>query len=141
MTSTTIIVLCFGYGLSFLIIYSKNFRWVKNQDFWLGVIPFPVILYFILNGESVEGFSIEYGCLTSPLVIGTLNRLFNAWSQRKYGRNYYLHIKGSKDLNGLGLRRHNKHFKISDYIFSSIVVMLWVGWPMIFVVLVNLWIK
>jgi hypothetical protein len=136
MSKTELIILiCIGLGLSTLILYSKDFGIGRIVRLILTFITVPVIIVYALLGSLMNENTVKYGFLSNPIVVGLFFELFDWLSFKIRGRGFYLHARGSSRIKWLGWPLEQGRFKWSDILFSVILVMLWMGWWIIFILI------
>lgn len=137
MTKEATAILIVSYSLSGALVYSGTYGLSTFVRRILTAVPVAGIVFFILTGRNPVDDSLNFGMITGPLVIGLLYELFDVISRRRYNRPFLLHASGSKDMKGMGLRRDNAHYRWTDILFSLILILMWIGWPMLFVITVH----
>ena len=135
MSITAFITLFLGYTLSFIIVYSRTYRVSPKTVRLLMLTSLLACIILISYGENIKSIKLLVGFASSPLVIGILFISFNLISRYFFGREFLLHAKSS--IEYLKYRR-TKTFKWYDILFSSILILFWVGWPMLFVLILSL---
>jgi hypothetical protein len=138
MTLEIKILLGITYLISGAIVYSKNYGLTKLIRQILTWSPIPGIIYYLLIGKNPVESSFIFGLLTGPIVIGLLYELSDSICWKFNKRSFHLYAAGAKDMKGLGLPWDNHHYKKIDVLFSGILIMMWIGWPMLYVVIIHL---
>ncbi|MDZ4712461.1 MAG: hypothetical protein SGI89_09060 [bacterium] len=138
MTLEVKILLGITYLISGAIVYSKTYGLTKHVRQILTWTPVVGVIYFLLSGKNPVENSLTFGLLTGPIVVGLLYELFDMICWKLNKRSFHLHAIGAKDMKGLGLPCDNNHYKRTDIFFSVFLILMWVGWPMIFVVIIHL---
>jgi hypothetical protein len=138
MTTEQIIVLIVSYIISGAIVYSRTYGLPKSVRQILTGIPVVGIIYSSLTGKNPIDNSLAFGLITGPIVVGFLYELFDAICWKLNKRSFHLHAVGAKDMKGLGLPWDNSHYKWTDILFSVTLILMWIGWPLLFVVIIYL---
>jgi len=138
---TIVLIIC--YLISGAIVYSRTFGLNKKVRQMLTWTPVAGLIYYILKGKNPIDDSLIFGLLTGPIVTGLLYELFELFSLRFNKRPFRLHARGAKDMRGLGLGfpLDSRGYKWTDMLFSITLILMWIGWPMIFIVLIHLTIR
>jgi hypothetical protein len=138
MTTEAKIVLVVCYMISGAIVYSRNYglnTLVRQILTWIPVIG---IIHYTFLGKNLIDNSFTFGIVTGPIVVGLLYELFDVICWKLNKRPFYLHAVGAKEMKGLGFIRDNNHYKWIDMFFSVVLILVWIGWPMLFVVVIHL---
>ena len=121
-----------------IILYSRTFGINKSIRQILTWLPMVGLGWFFAIGGNPIDMPLMFGLITAPIVIGLLFQLFENVCQRVYKRAFYLHALGAREMNGLGLRSENRHYEGMDMIFSMALILMWIGWPILFVGMIRL---
>jgi hypothetical protein len=132
-----VITLVITYGLSGLMIYSKSYELNPGLRRFLILLPALAIIFYAIKKYDLFENSLRYGLLSGPIVTVLLIELMNWISIKLKGREFYLHASGSKDMSGLGYPFEKAHFQWTDIVFSLILIASWIGWPLIFVIVLH----
>ncbi|MDP2112516.1 MAG: hypothetical protein Q8K69_00505, partial [Bacteroidota bacterium] len=106
-------------GISLLILYTRKEKWIslKIKVTLLIIMTITSFIGFIFSNDNATRF-LFYSMIVPPISF-SLDRLFKILSMILYNRDFYLYLRGSREINdsfsGLGV---NKHIKGSDIIFS-----------------------
>jgi hypothetical protein len=138
MTTEIKILLVLCYLFSAGIIYSRTYGLTKLVLKILTWTPALGVIYYFLIGMSPIDNSLTFGLLTGPIVVGLLYELFESICWKLNKRSFHLHAVGAKDMKGLGYPLEKQSHKRIDILFSVILIMMWIGWPMIYVVIIHL---
>ena len=141
MTADIKILLIVCYLISALIVYSRTYGLTKLIRKILTWAPAIGIIYYLLIGQNPVDNSFTFGILTGPMVTGLLYELFDGICWKFNKRSFHLHAVGAKDMKGLGLPWDNNHYKRIDILFSVTIITMWIGWPMLYVVIIHLMTK
>jgi hypothetical protein len=124
--------------MSGAIVYSRTYGLSNSIRQILTWTPVLGLTYYLLRGKNPIDNSFAFGLVTGPIVVGLLYELFDNISWRMNKRSFHLHAAGAKDMKGLGLPWDNNHYKWTDIVFSLTLILMWIGWPMIYVVIIHL---
>ena len=138
MTTEATIVLIVTYLISGVIVYSRTYGLNKKVRQILTWTPVIGLIYYFINGKNPIDNSFAFGLVSGPIVVGLLYELFDNLCWRLNKRPFHLHAVGAKDMKGLGLPSDNNHYKWTDIVFSVTLILMWIGWPMIFIVVMHL---
>lgn len=138
MTEEMTIALVASYLVSGAIVYSRTYGIKNSVRQILTWAPLLGLVWLYEKGRNLVDDPLIFGLITAPVVVGFCFYVFDVISLRVHEREFYLHAHHSKNMNGLGLPAENKHYRVTDILFSLILILLWIGWPMLFVVLVRL---
>lgn len=122
-----------SYGVSFFLLYSRKQIWNTNQFRWsLTAILLMVGGMGLLGAlnNTIENVEIFYWCLITPFVYNILDRIFKRLSEKRYGRDFYLWLRGSIEIDD-SLFNNNPHVKTLDILFSIILLFVIVLLPLI----------
>lgn len=137
----TIVLLSLSYLLSGAIVYSQTYGITKPVRQVLTWVPVLGLIYYGWKGKNPIDDSFVFGLVTGPIAVGLLYELFDMVCWRVNKRSFHLHAAGAKHMKGLGLPWDNNHYKWTDIVFSVILILMWIGWPILYVVLIHLAIK
>ncbi len=120
------IFIAISLGLSFFLLYTRRKKWSTDKLRWLitGIV-FLCGLLGLLNDKKhlyIHGFHF----LLTPLIYNCFDRWFKHLSIRKYGRDFYLWLRGSDDIDD-GFRDKNPHLKPLDRFFSLLLLFIIIG--------------
>jgi hypothetical protein len=114
-----IIGIIISLGISLFILYSRKEKWISMKIkviFLIAMMVTSIIGFFSSNDNAIRFFF--YSMIIPPISF-FLDRIFKLMSLRLYNRDFYLYLRGSKEINdsfsGLGM---NKHIRWSDILFS-----------------------
>jgi len=138
MTTEAKIIFIVSYLISGAIVYSRTYGLSNTVRQILTWTPVLGLIYYLLNGKNPIDNSFAFGLVTGPIVVGLLYELFDNICWRLNKRSFHLHAAGAKDMKGLGLPWDNNHYKWTDILFSVTLILMWIGWPMIFVLIIHL---
>lgn len=114
-----IIGIVISLGISLFILYTRKEKWISRKIKMILLIAMTVtsIIGFFSSNDNATRFFF-YSMIIPPISF-SLDRIFKLMSLRLYNRDFYLYLRGSKEINdsfsGLGM---NKHIRWSDIIFS-----------------------
>lgn len=114
-----IIGIIISLGISLFILYTRKEKWISmkiKMIFLIAMTVSSIIGFFSSNDNATRFFF--YSMIIPPISF-SLDRIFKLISLRLYNRDFYLYLRGSKEIkdsiSGLGM---NKHIRWSDIIFS-----------------------
>lgn len=114
-----IIGIIISLGISLFILYTRKEKWISMKIKMILLIAMTVtsIIGFFSSNDNATRFFF-YSMIIPPISF-SLDTIFKLMSLRLYNRDFYLYLRGSKEINdsfsGLGM---NKHIRWSDIIFS-----------------------
>ncbi len=114
-----IIGIIISLGISLFILYTRKEKWISMKFkviFLIAMTVTSIIGFFSSNDNAIRSFF--YSMIIPPISF-SLDRIFKLLSLKLYNRDFYLYLRGSKDMNdtfsGHGM---NKHIRWTDIIFS-----------------------
>ncbi len=108
-----------SFGISLFIVYTRKEKWIlmKIKVIFLIALALIGIIGFFSSNDNASRF-VYYSMIVPPISF-SFDRFFKLMSLRLYNRDFYLYLRGSKEIDdsfsGLG---KNKHILWSDIIFS-----------------------
>jgi hypothetical protein len=125
MDTVDIVVLCVSGGLAGWLIYAMdNGLRVKRQLYFLIIPVIEIIVFSFFNTQS-SFKAFDYAMLTTPIgVVGVYN-LLNLWSWKMHDREFRLKMRNARNMGRQDM------YKLSDSIFSFIVIIVWMFWSII----------
>jgi len=119
-----IIGIIISLGLSLFILHTRKEKWIliKNKEIFIITMTVTSIIGFFSSIENETRY-LFYSMIIPPISF-SLDRIFKLISLKLYKKDYYLYLRGSKEINdSLSGHGMNKHISWSDIIFSfSILV-------------------
>ena len=116
-----------------LLLFGRRQNWVRNKYTLYAVfLLFAIGLTFLLiyRFNDVDK-ALEFWALMSPALILLIDYGFAMLSFSIHGRDYYLWLKGSSDLNVM-------KFAATDRIFSILMLYITLAMPFLILVLVKI---
>ena len=123
-----IIGIIISFGLSLLMLYKRKEKWFseKRTLYWIVGSFLTSIIGLTLSTNNHYRF-LFYSLIVPPIFF-FMDKLFKYLSFKIHDRDFYLYLRGSKEINdslsGLG---KNKHIKASDILFSFGLLILIIG--------------
>ncbi len=123
MNRTIIIIgLIFSLGLSISLLYLRMKKWLKNTVKWLITITLAIIgLIGFLVTRSADYRFLFYSMMI-PSVYLLIDNLFKKISVRFQGRDFYLYLRNSDDID-----EHDEDISALDIVFSFTILGLIMG--------------
>ena len=117
-------------AVSFILLYARRKKWNTNGLRWVVTGTFFLI--------GMAGVVIDKGRLPDrgfyflfiPFIYNCFDRWFKNISEKKYGRDFYLYLRYSGEIND-GLFARNPHVKPLDKIFSFSLLFIIIGLMML----------
>ena len=125
-------------GVSFFILLNRKKKWMREKVVWLicsGLFVFGVS-GFLFAKLVYRGDKVLYFGFCIPLIYWVFDRLFKKISENLQGRDFYLFLRGSSEIND-SIFAENPHVKNSDKTFSILLLAIIVGTLFIGLNLIN----
>ena len=110
-----------AFGGSLVLLYTRKQSWNTDRLRWTltGMFAFAgtVGLIAMVPGVNHDGGSL-FACMLVPLFYNCCDRLFKKISERKQGRDFYLYLRGSNEIDDR-MGGKNPHVTTLDIVFSS----------------------
>ncbi|HYF04033.1 MAG TPA: hypothetical protein VEC36_11685 [Patescibacteria group bacterium] len=106
-----------GWGFSNFLLYCRKSPWSTDVYRWVVTISFfiPGIIGLFYS----DSYDLLFFCwaLTIPFFHNIFDRLFKNLSIKYHGRDFYLYMNGSQEIN-TGFGAKNPHVRTTDILFS-----------------------
>lgn len=124
-----------GFGISLFFVYFRKETWLQSRfQYEIGGTFFiaGIIGFFISEDDS---YLLMFYQFLIPFIIILINTFFKWISCQLHHRDYFLHLRGSKEADTVF--GENPHLKQSDSIFSALILCFVIGLNLLGFSLVN----
>ena len=118
----TIIGFIFSFGLSISMLYLRMKSWLNNTIKNIISISFAAIGIIGFQMTNKNDFRFLFYSMTVPILSILFYLLFKKLSIKYQGRDFYLYLRSSYDLD-----KHDKDFSALDILFSFTILIIIIG--------------
>ena len=118
----TIIGFVFSFGLSISMLYLRMKSWLKGSIKTIIAISFATIGLIGFQMTNKNDFRFLFYSMIVPILYLLLDMLFKNLSIKFQGRDFYLYLQFSDDLDN-----HNNDFSALDIVFSFTILIIVFG--------------
>jgi hypothetical protein len=113
-------------AVSFFLLYQRRKKWLTNKLRWIIVVSVAIIgiVGLLLTRQGREGTGTPlFQLLFIPVLHNGIDRAFKLWSMRLQGRDFYLYLRGSNDIDDR-MNAENPHISGADMAFSICLLLI-----------------
>ncbi len=122
-----------SFSVNFLLLYTRKSKWNTNLLRWsvtgllftIGILGLNEV--FQIDHKDFRFFS---WCLITPSIYNIFDRLFKFITERVYGRDFYLWLRGSSEIDD-SFSGNNPHVKFLDGFFSLLLLAIIICLPLL----------